>query len=287
MTKPPPTAAARTVLRGAVRQAMIEMRIQLLSPVAFSWLFFPGVGLLVLSFLRDNQVMGSDISLSQLGIPGILAMNLVSTGIMGVAGQVTVEQEDGTVLRAKAVPHAILSHVIGSVLLFTATTVAPLVLLLVVSAAIFGVAPVGAAGWVTLLWVSLLGLAATLPWGAIMGSLMRSVTLLWLVSLVIYGGMAISGIFYPISALPGWLQTIGQLLPTYWIGLGMRSALLPESAQSLELAGSWQTWPTVGALALWAAVGLALAPGVLRRMSRRQSGSLVQAARERTLARGY
>ena len=39
--------------------------------------------------------------------------------------------------------------------------------------------------------------------------------------------MAISGIFYPITDCPGWLQGIGQLFPMYWLGLGMRAALLP------------------------------------------------------------
>ena len=44
------------------------------------------------------------------------------------------------------------------------------------------------------------------------------------------GLIAISGIFYPITALPGWLQWIAQVFPVYWLGLGMRSALLPDAA---------------------------------------------------------
>jgi ABC-2 type transport system permease protein len=38
-------------------------------------------------------------------------------------------------------------------------------------------------------------------------------------------------------------------------------------------------------LGLWAVVGLALAPAVLRRMARRESGSAVAARRERALTR--
>ena len=99
--------------------------------------------------------------------------------------------------------------------------------------------------------------------------------------------LAISGIFYPLQALPGWVQTIAQVLPVYWTGLGLRSALLPDAAVALEVGQSWRTLETLGMLGLWTAVGLALAPIALRRMARRQSGSAVAAARERVLNQGY
>jgi ABC-2 type transport system permease protein len=40
-------------------------------------------------------------------------------------------------------------------------------------------------------------------------------------------------------------------------------------------------------LALWAVLGMVLAPILLRRMARRQSGSTVAAARERIMSKGY
>jgi ABC-2 type transport system permease protein len=76
------------------------------------------------------------------------------------------------------------------------------------------------------------------------------------------------------------VQWVAQLFPVYWLGLGMRSAFLPDSAAALEIGGSWRTTQTVIVLSLWAIGGLLLAPGVLRRMAKRQSGSQVQAARE-------
>ncbi len=82
--------------------------------------------------------------------------------------------------------------------------------------------------------------------------------------------IAISGIFYPISALPGWLHPIAQVFPFYWRGLGMRSASLPDAAAAVELSGSWQHLETVGVLGAWAVAGLILAPVVLRRMTRRE-----------------
>lgn len=76
-----------------------------------------------------------------------------------------------------------------------------------------------------------------------------------------------------------------QLLPMYWLGLGMRSALLPADAAAAELGGSWRTLEMLGVLGAWAIIGLLLAPPVLRRVARRQSGSAVEAGRHEAMQR--
>jgi ABC-2 type transport system permease protein len=43
----------------------------------------------------------------------------------------------------------------------------------------------------------------------------------------------------------------------------------------------------VGVLSVWSVVGLLIAPSVLRRMARKESGSAMEARKERTLHRGY
>ena len=60
----------------------------------------------------------------------------------------------------------------------------------------------------------------------------------------------------------------------------MRSAFLPDSAAALEITGTWRTWETVAVLGAWAVAGAVLTPILLRRMSRRSTGSQVQAARD-------
>lgn len=104
-----------------------------------------------------------------------------------------------------------------------------------------------------------------------------------LIQLPVLGTIAISGIFYPVTALPEWLQWIAQVFPVYWLGLGMRSALLPSDAVAVEIGELWRHLETVGVLGAWAVFGLLVAPVVLRRMARRESGSSVAARRERAL----
>jgi ABC-2 type transport system permease protein len=140
-------------------------------------------------------------------------------------------------------------------------------------------------GWLMMVGILALGLLATMPWGAIIGSLVKSpqgafgLTFLPMAALT-----AISGIFYPITALAGWVQSIAQLFPIYWLGHGMRAALLPE-AEAAEIGGSWRYLEMFGVLSAWAVAGLLLAPPILRRMARRESGSAVEERRDAAMKR--
>lgn len=131
----------------------------------------------------------------------------------------------------------------------------------------------------------LLGLVATLSIGAVLGSLIPSSRGASYVSIPVIALIAISGIFYPITALAGWLQGVAQVFPFYWLGLGMRSALLTDAAARIEIGGSWRHLETIGALGAWAVVGLVVAPIVLHRMARRESGSRVADRRVKALQR--
>jgi ABC-2 type transport system permease protein len=100
-----------------------------------------------------------------------------------------------------------------------------------------------------------------------------------------FGLIGISGVLYPITQLSAWLQWIGQAFPLYWLGLGIRSALLPGNLAAVEIGHSWRHLATAGVLGAWAIAGLVLAPVLLRRAARREAGSRVAARRERAITR--
>jgi ABC-2 type transport system permease protein len=118
-----------------------------------------------------------------------------------------------------------------------------------------------------------------------LGSMFTSTRSQGLLTLPVLGVIAISGIFYPVTSMPEWLQWIAQVFPIYWLGLGMRSALLPDGAVEVEIGESWRHLETIGVLSAWATLGLIVAPIVLRRMARRESGSTVAERREKALQR--
>lgn len=282
------TTPTRALTRAALRRTRVELRQQLLSPLVLGALFGPLVGLAAIWWLRDNPLMESAISLGAFFVPAFVAFSIVNGAVLGVSGEMITERDDGTLLRAKAVPRGMAGHLLAKLVLHSSTTLFPIVLLLLGAGLVLeDVTPDSPADWARLAAVGVLAMAATLPLGAVLGSLFRSpLSVLW-VMLVVYGLTAVSGIFYPLTALPSWLQGLAQVFPVYWIGLGVRSAILPAEAVALEVAESWRTLETFTVLGLWTALGLVLAPMALRRMARRQSGSAVAAARERVMSRGY
>ncbi|MEU8639125.1 ABC transporter permease [Amycolatopsis sp. NPDC048633] len=239
-----------------------------------------------LFFMRDATLPGTGFSLGAATVPGVLGAGIVFNGLNSAAGYLSIDREDGTLLRAKATPNGMLGYLVGKTTALSMAQVTSIVLVLVPCLFLYSeLAPDGVWSFLNLLWVLALGLVATLPLGAALGSLTNSPRSIALITLPIMGLGAISGIFYPITALPGWVQDIAQVFPMYWLGLGMRSALLPDGAVIVEIGQSWRPLPTLAVLLAWSVIGLALAPVLLRRMARREAGSSVAERREKAMQR--
>jgi ABC-2 type transport system permease protein len=245
------------------------------------YLFTAGLAVGYLYLRRDTVVDDTGLLLPSVALPSILAGLIVFGLVIGPAYSLAMEKEDGTLLRAKAVPNGLIGYFAGQLVLHSASLLPQTVAVLVPSFLLFDGLMAHPSGWFTIVWVVVLGLLATLPIGMAVGALVPSVQKvgMWgMLPVMVLAG--ISGIFYPIQALWGWVQVVAQLFPMYWMGLGMRSAFLPDSYVGAEIGESWRTWETVGVLGAWAVVGALVAPALLRRMARRQSGSQVAAARE-------
>ncbi|WP_410596764.1 ABC transporter permease [Amycolatopsis sp. lyj-23] len=239
-----------------------------------------------LFFMRNATLPGTSFSLGAATVPGVLGAGIVFNGLTGAAGYLAVDREDGTLLRAKATPNGMLGYLIGKTTALSIAQLASLTAVLVPCLFAFSaLAPDGGWSYLHLLGVLVLGMAATMPIGAALGSLTGSPRSIGLITLPVMGIGAISGIFYPITALPGWLQDIAQVFPMYWLGLGMRSALLPDAAVVVEIGQSWRPVATVAVLLAWAVLGFALAPVLLRRMARREAGSSLAERRQRAMQR--
>jgi ABC-2 type transport system permease protein len=272
-------------LRIGVARGGIELKQTLTTPTDLWAYLFPAVLLLgTIFFMRDAHVPGTTFSLGASTLPGVLGMGLALGGLLTVSQQLVVEREDGTLLRAKATPNGMTSYVIGKAVVVGGMTILGMMLQLIPGLFLVDGLHVSVHGWLTLAWLIPLAFLATMPIGAVIGSVFESPRSMGLAVLPIFGLVAISGIFYPITAMPGWLQAVAQAFPMYWLGLGMRSVFLPDSLASVEITHSWRHWETFGVLAIWVVLGMALAPVILRRMARRESGSAVAARRERALA---
>lgn len=273
-------------VRLGLRRGWIELIQSLTTRADQVWLvLMNGIFIAVLYYQRDATIPGTDVSLALSTLPGLIGMNILVGGWMGTTMQLSVEREDGTLLRAKSTPDGMVGYLVARITMVALSTGLGTVVFLVAGFMLLdGLSDVEVSGWMQLVAIFVLGLLATMPWGAIIGSLVNSSQSGFGLSFLPVSAMiAISGIFYPISGLPDWLHPVAQIFPVYWLGLGTRAALSPEAAAAAEIGDSWRHLETFGVLGLWALVGLALAPRILRRMAERESGSVVEARRQHAI----
>jgi ABC-2 type transport system permease protein len=241
----------------------------------------------VLLLFRENTVPGTNFALVTMMLPSLLGMTIVYGGLSGPAPSITADREDGTLLRAKATPNGMLGYLVGKIVMFALTTLLSLVAMVIPGIMIVDGLRLDARAWLLLALIFVVGMVSTVPLGVALGSLMKTSLQAMLVPLLSTMVMIPSGIFYPITIQPTWLQWAAQAFPFYWVGLGARSAMLPAEMVAVEIGQSWRTLEMFAVLGVWAVIGLLLAPPLLRRMARLQSGSAVAKVRERYMTKGY
>ncbi|MGC0363323.1 ABC-2 type transport system permease protein [Rhodococcus sp. 27YEA15] len=248
----------------------------------------PIIALVVLFLLRNKEYGGSELSIAELALPSLIGTVIAFNGIFAIANVLALDREDGTLLRAKSLPNGMIGYFVAKITTAAASVAVQVIVVFALGMLIIGGLSLdGAGAWFTFAWVLVLGLLATLAVGAILGSIIEGSRGSFLLTMPLMALVAISGIFYPITGLPGWLQGVGQVFPVYWVGLGMRSALLPDDAAAIEIGESWRHVETAGVLGVWAILSLMIAPVVLRRMARHESGSSMAQRRDKAMQRAF
>ncbi len=283
MTRIPASAIRAGALRGA-----IEMRNSLQKPADLAYYVIGAVSFsLALWFFRDQLVPELGISTASIIFPSVMALMTLFVATYGLATLVSTEREDGTLLRLSILPAGTFTYAWGQTvrtlleLAFTFGIFTILASILVPDLWIRG-----AAGALLALGFLLLGILACLPLGFVVGAIFSNPRSVGGWGFLVVGAIVYaSGIVVPLSELPMWVQVIGQILPLYWLGLGLRSALLPEGFATIEIAESWRTLESVGMLGLWAVVGAVLAPLLLQRVARKESFANLATRREKAMQR--
>lgn len=287
-TSPAARGGIRNATRSSWKQAVVELRNSLTGGALLSYLTTPIGGVFLLWMFRDEALGDTGLTAAHYMLPGFLAATIVLGGFMGVSSEMVSEREDGSLLRMKAIPHGLRGYVLGKSIYHVLFNLIIMAALMIGAIALNpSLAPDSALGWLGLVGYTVLGLLACLPMGMALGALMKTSMMIMIPMALVVVLLIVSGVFTPLNA-DNTLQTvIAHIFPMYWLGLGMRSVVLPMEAASVEIGESWRVLETVGVLGLWAVVGMILAPIALRRMIRGVSGSTMQAVRDRVLSKGY
>ncbi|MFJ8752411.1 ABC transporter permease [Streptomyces sp. NPDC102441] len=274
-----PSRSTRHYWRAGFLRGGIELRHLLRNPKEMSGhLTNVVVALLITAYVSDD-VPGTQTPMAHLVLAGFAAYLLFQIGLINLPQMLVTEREEGALLRLRATPGGIPAYLIAKCLLVVVTAVGTLSLLLVATALLAdGPLPHGSGDWLTLLWVTTLGLLAVVPLGAAIGAVLPNPReALALIMLPTMGLLVTSGAVFPITSLPVPVQQVASVFPLKWMAQGLRSALLPDTARAAEAAGSWELPMVAVVLAAWAVLGFLLAIPLLRRSARRESGSRLTA----------
>lgn len=170
---------------------------------------------------------------------GTLVWNYLAVVFDAISETITWERWEGTIEYTFMAPISRLTHLLGATLFAILYGVLHTAIILGVVSFFFDVslAQANFFGAMSLLVVgslSFVGMgifAAVLPLlfperGAQMTNVIKALILL------------VSGVYFPIAVLPGWMQTISQISPAYYVLAGMREALL-ENASVFRLAQTY------------------------------------------------
>ncbi|MEV7418772.1 ABC transporter permease [Streptomyces sp. NPDC089919] len=222
-------------------------------------LFFPVILLVVFGSIFEGEVEGTHTDFRQVFMAGVIAAGVMSTAFSGLAINVAIERDTGTVRRLARTPMPKSAYFVGKLVRVVVTTALETALLLGIAVTGFGLPlPATPGRWATLGWCLALGTAACALAGTAYSALIpNSRSAAAVVTPVFMVLQFISGVFYPFDQLPPWMQNTAALFPVKWLAQGFRSVFLPDSFTVAEPAGGWEPGRTALVLALWAAGGLA------------------------------
>lgn len=205
----------------------------------------------------SNPVYGKDAKFADFFIPGIMTFAVfLLTNLLTITSFVQ-ERLSGALDRLGATPLTEGEMVLGYALAYSIIALGQAAILLTVALVVFGITIVGsvvlAFGLVALLAMASQSLGILLSAGA-----RTEAQAVQFLPFLVFPVFLLSGIFWPIEAIPVWLRPFSWAVPTTYAVEGLRSVMI--RGWGLE-----QVAPYVLALALFALVFLALARLSLKR----------------------
>lgn len=219
-------------------------------------LFLSAMGLGLGSLVDRGTGLGS-LSYLAFYASGLLAAQAMQTGVGDAAFPVMAGFKwSKSYHTALATPIAIRDLVFGHAA-FILLRVTLAALAFAVAAALFGAFTITAALSAVPV-VVLCGLAYALPTMAYTASREHESALIAVFRFGLVPMFLLSGTFFPLDQLPGWLQAVARIVPL-WHAIELVRAITLDVASSLP-------WPAhVGYLVVWLVAGAVLAPRLFRR----------------------
>ena len=215
----------------------------------------PIIFLVIFVSVFGNNTLKDGVKASAYYVPGICALAIIASSFFNLVIAITAQRESGVLKRRRATPVPAWVLIAGRTLTAVIISLAVMTVLLLIGSFAYGV---------KLPTHTIPGVAATAVVGSIafcclgyalsttINSEDAAQPMVQAIMLPLY---FISGVFIPNINLPTWLRDVAKVFPVEHLAAGLHRAVDPTTT------GSGIVWSDLGILALWGAVGLAIALG--------------------------
>jgi len=211
--------------------------------------------------LDDTEpVYGKDAKFADFFIPGVMTFAVfLLTNLLTITGFVQ-ERQGGTLDRLGASPLTEGEMVVGYSLAYSGVALVQAAILITVAVAVFQITIVGSIA-VAFVIIALLAIASQ-ALGILLSAAARTeAQAVQFLPFLFFPVLLLSGIFWPVEAIPVWLRPLSWGVPTTYAAEGLRSVMI--RGWGLDRVG-----PFILALALYGLLFLALARLSLKRAKR-------------------
>ena len=158
-------------------------------------------------------------------LPGIIALAIMISAVIGLSTVLVDWRKRGVLRRLKLTPMPLSEFLISRVLASLVLTMLQVVVLIAFGAIVFGVS-ISPTAWAAVP-VALAGALCFLAMGFTVGSMVNEPETADAVTNAITNPMMfLSGVFFPVAAMPQFVQTIAKVLPLYYMANGLRDAIV-------------------------------------------------------------
>jgi ABC-2 type transport system permease protein len=174
--------------------------------------------------IEERAVSAQEVSFMDVFVPGILAMSLMNSGVIGLSTAFVTYRERGILRRVRVTPFPLTSFILARVISQLVLAALQAVILIGMASAFFGLHLRGNPLVVLLAIVA--GAMAFLAIGfAISGIAPNTETAASYANLITFPMLFLSGIFFSMENAPAWLRPITKVLPLPYLVDALRQPM--------------------------------------------------------------
>ena len=174
--------------------------------------------------ITTRGVQSLDISFIDFFVPGILAMSLMNSGVIGLATSFVTYRERGILRRIKVTPFSLTSFILARIATQLIVAVAQAGILVALGWLVYGLTLRGNV-LVILLGITVGALCFLSIGFAISGIARNTETAASYANLITFPMLFLSGVFFDIDSMPGWLRPVVNVLPLKYLVDALREPM--------------------------------------------------------------